>query len=136
MAKQTTVKKDKPQSTYRKELIEKKTEFLNAIASNFKALAGSGTTSEDDLITISQEHVIRLGMNRVLYEQLRQVESAIRRLDFGQFGTCSRCETSISSKRLQAVPWTTYCVDCQDKAAAEDELQPMSSGGGGNYVAV
>jgi DnaK suppressor protein len=44
---------------------------------------------------------------------LRNVRAALRRLDEGSFGVCLHCEEDISSKRLAAVPWTPFCIECQ-----------------------
>jgi DnaK suppressor protein len=47
---------------------------------------------------------------------LRNVRGALRRLNEGQFGVCVHCEEEISPKRLAAVPWTAYCIQCQELA--------------------
>ena len=47
---------------------------------------------------------------------LRNVRGALRRLDDGTFGVCVHCEEEISPKRLAAVPWTAYCIQCQELA--------------------
>jgi DnaK suppressor protein len=47
---------------------------------------------------------------------LRRVDSAIRRIDAGNFGICLECEEEIPSRRLQVLPWADYCVPCQEKA--------------------
>lgn len=121
MSKTITATKNSTPGAYKKELLKKKAELQNSIGTNFNTLSGSGGQSEDDLTIVSYEQVVGLGMNRVFYDQLREVDLAIQRLKLRQFGTCLACETEISSKRLHAVPWAKYCVDCQDKVAAEDE---------------
>lgn len=45
---------------------------------------------------------------------LRNVRAALRRIDDGSFGTCVHCEEEISPKRIAAVPWTPYCIQCQE----------------------
>src|SRR2546421_12242807 len=45
---------------------------------------------------------------------LRNVRAALRRIDEGAFGVCLHCEEDISPKRLNAVPWTSYCIHCQE----------------------
>ena len=47
---------------------------------------------------------------------LRNVRAALRRIDEGTFGVCVHCEEEISPKRIEAVPWTAYCIDCQEQA--------------------
>jgi len=41
------------------------------------------------------------------------VESALERLGDGHYGVCEACEEEIPLERLQAMPWTLLCVDCQ-----------------------
>lgn len=47
---------------------------------------------------------------------LRNVRAALRRIDDGSFGVCVHCEEEISPKRIAAVPWTPFCIACQEQA--------------------
>ena len=47
---------------------------------------------------------------------LRSVRAALRRNEDGSFGVCLHCEENISGKRLAAVPWTPFCIQCQEIA--------------------
>ncbi len=46
-------------------------------------------------------------------QHLAQVEDALRRLDDGTFGACTRCGRPIAAERLEAIPWAALCIDCQ-----------------------
>lgn len=46
---------------------------------------------------------------------LHMVETALQRIREGQFGECVACGEEINAKRLEAVPWTRYCIACQEK---------------------
>ncbi len=46
-------------------------------------------------------------------EELDAIESAMRKLNEGSYGVCEECEEEIPFKRLEAVPFALYCVDCQ-----------------------
>jgi DnaK suppressor protein len=46
---------------------------------------------------------------------LMMVESALVRLREGNFGECIACGKEINAKRLDAVPWTRHCIECQEK---------------------
>jgi len=46
---------------------------------------------------------------------LSLVEQALGRLREGKFGQCVRCGKEINPKRLEAVPWTQYDIECQEK---------------------
>ena len=41
---------------------------------------------------------------------------ALRRIEDGSFGVCLHCEEDISPKRLAAVPWAAFCIQCQEIA--------------------
>ena len=46
---------------------------------------------------------------------LQMVETALVRLREGSFGECISCGKEINAKRLEAVPWTRHCIECQEK---------------------
>jgi len=46
---------------------------------------------------------------------LAMVETALQRIREGAFGECVNCSNEINAKRLEAVPWTRYCIECQEK---------------------
>ena len=47
---------------------------------------------------------------------LQLVEEALTRIREGSFGECVNCGNEVNAKRLEAVPWTRYCIACQEKA--------------------
>ena len=46
---------------------------------------------------------------------LQMVENALSRIREGSFGECIACGKEINAKRLEAVPWTRHCIECQEK---------------------
>ena len=46
---------------------------------------------------------------------LQMVEGALSRIREGVFGECISCGKEINPKRLEAVPWTRHCIECQEK---------------------
>ncbi|HKW74135.1 MAG TPA: TraR/DksA family transcriptional regulator [Terriglobales bacterium] len=48
---------------------------------------------------------------------LVQVEAALSRMESGTFGQCVNCEQEININRLNAVPWSRYCITCQELIA-------------------
>src|SRR5580704_6281473 len=56
---------------------------------------------------------------------IRQLKSAIERLDDGSYGFCLHCEVPISSKRLKAVPWAEFCISCQEKADQSNSTRKL-----------
>src|SRR5277367_1956029 len=49
------------------------------------------------------------------HAQLTLIRAALDRLSEGSYGECLNCAKTIGVKRLEALPWTPYCIDCQEK---------------------
>lgn len=47
---------------------------------------------------------------------LLRIEEALGRLEQNRYGICTNCGQTITAKRLDAVPWARYCIDCQELA--------------------
>jgi len=45
---------------------------------------------------------------------------ALQKISEGGFGDCERCGEPISEKRLEALPFARYCIECQ-RAVEEEE---------------
>ena len=52
---------------------------------------------------------------------IRYVRAALRRIEENTFGVCLHCENDISPKRLFAVPWSPFCIECQEMADGNRE---------------
>ena len=46
---------------------------------------------------------------------LEQVEDALKRVADGTYGKCVICGRAIPAARLEAIPWTPYCLEDQEK---------------------
>jgi DnaK suppressor protein len=53
---------------------------------------------------------------------LRDVVSALQKIDDGSFGSCERCGEDIAEKRLEALPFARYCIDCQRVIEQEERM--------------
>ncbi len=51
----------------------------------------------------------------------RNIELALIRINDHSFGACVHCGSEISRRRLEAVPWTPFCIRCQEAADRGDE---------------
>ena len=48
-------------------------------------------------------------------DELRMIDDAIIRIESGEYGICAECGADIPKKRLEVLPYSLYCVECQDK---------------------
>lgn len=51
---------------------------------------------------------------------LKEVNKAIARIDAGTYGSCLACKDLIPLRRLEVLPYSTYCVACQEKSESGD----------------
>jgi RNA polymerase-binding protein DksA len=49
------------------------------------------------------------------WARLSAIDAAFARLHLGQYGLCEECGDEISLERLEAVPFASYCIDCQEE---------------------
>ena len=45
---------------------------------------------------------------------LESIDSALYRIEGGDYGFCDNCGDPIQEKRLEALPWAHHCVKCQE----------------------
>jgi DnaK suppressor protein len=96
---------------------------VDALARN--ALNKTRTESSGDLSSMPI-HMADIGSDN--YEQeftltlmeseegtLAKIEAALERIEEGVYGLCLECEGKIPKTRLNAIPYTPYCVKCASK---------------------
>ncbi len=74
-------------------------------------LSGSNDNHLADTATETYERELDEGLEEDAREQLRQVESALARIESGAYGTCEVCGKQIPVERLEAMPSATLCID-------------------------
>lgn len=52
-------------------------------------------------------------------EKLAAVGEALERIEEGTYGVCEMCESDIAEGRLEAMPFTRVCVNCQQERERE-----------------
>jgi DnaK suppressor protein len=50
---------------------------------------------------------------------LDQINGALDRVTAGTFGQCAECGSSIAKPRLQAIPYTPFCIECARKVETQ-----------------
>jgi RNA polymerase-binding transcription factor DksA len=67
----------------------------------------------DLTLKLTQRDGIAVEHNRES-KMLREVRTALTRIEYGSYGICLNCDEDIGTKRLRAVPWTSLCIACQE----------------------
>jgi DnaK suppressor protein len=100
---------------FRNQLLDKQRQLVDEVGRS-----ASNGKDEDDAIkdlgdqansAYTREFFFELGNGN--QRALRDVVSALQRIDAGSFGSCERCGDEISEKRLEALPFARHCIGCQ-----------------------
>ncbi len=79
-----------------------------------------------DAVESSENQALNFRIDTVASEELKQVQAALQRVEDGTYGTCVDCGRSISDARLEALPWTPYCVEDSEKHQSESAAKQAS----------
>jgi len=66
-----------------------------------------------DLASQSLDKEVLFELNGNSQALLDQIEASLRRIAKGIYGRCEYCRCHIPKKRIQALPFARYCVNCQ-----------------------
>ncbi len=108
---------------FKKQLVEKQRQLVAEVG----RAASYGKDTEDDAIkdlgdqantAYTREFFFELGNGD--RRMLRDVVTALGKIDDGSFGSCERCSEDIAEKRLEALPFARYCITCQ-RVVEEEE---------------
>jgi DnaK suppressor protein len=72
--------------------------------------------SADRAIETENDEVL-MTMKRTGHDELKAILSALDRINSGAYGRCVLCGAEIGEQRLEALPFTPYCVECSRNAA-------------------
>ncbi len=99
-----------------KKILQTKRDELERIVRNRDAITIEKSADALDEVQHASERELAIRNLDRESNLLRNVRAALRRIDEGNFGVCMHCEEDISPKRIAAVPWAPYCIQCQEQA--------------------
>ena len=83
----------------------------------------------DDEIAAACENVSRDMIAATLERErrtLNEIESALARIEEGEYGVCASCGVTIPRARLEALPWARVCVHCAERSLNPNGLRAAS----------
>jgi DnaK suppressor protein len=104
-----------------KKILENKQDELERIVRNRDAITIEKSADALDEVQHASERELAIRNLDRESNLLRNVRLALRRIDDESFGICMHCEEEISPKRLAAVPWAPFCIQCQEQADRNQE---------------
>jgi len=102
-------------SKYRSALEAKQLELVQLVRSR-DGIAIEKSADALDEVQLATERELAIRKLDRESNLLLNVRAAQRRIEEGSFGVCLHCDEDISPKRLAAVPWTAFCIRCQEIA--------------------
>jgi DnaK suppressor protein len=95
------------------ETVEIETDEYNRL---FNELA---TKDSAEIAKELEDHTALGVMETIDRERLRNVSSALYKLEHGSYGTCTSCGSIISRERLEAMPTASMCISCKTRREKE-----------------
>lgn len=108
----------KEKQGHKKTLLEQKEKIIQKLSELTNESKEVETDIAQDLVDRAESSYTKeflLSLSNAERDQLRLIDDALRRLPTKEFGICQMCAKEIGKKRLAALPWTPYCIDCQQK---------------------
>lgn len=107
-------------------LLARRESLRKALAGDLCNLQGNREHVSSDIVDIASDSVqdeISSQLAEVEGKELAQIEHALERIDAGEYGTCEHCDCNIPIARLRALPFASYCINCQREAELEGGTQ-------------
>ena len=114
--------KKKELAVYKKTLVARRNEIVRKLSEFRNESKEVETDIAQDVADKAESSYTKeflLSLSDAERDLLFQMDAALRRIDRGEFGNCQMCQKEISKKRLNALPWTSFCIDCQEKVESE-----------------
>jgi DnaK suppressor protein len=95
-------------------LLNERALLTEKLKGNDLSIDDSETPDPVDLAVRNYSKNVMLAVSENESKQLVLVDEALLRVEDEEYGFCQNCEKSINQKRLAAIPWARYCLDCQE----------------------
>ena len=106
-------------SNMKEVLIKRRDALRKALAGDLSLLKELREQSSGDVVDFaldSAQDEISSQLAEVESRELANIEKALERMREGSYGLCEGCNNSIPAPRLQALPYATFCIQCQREA--------------------
>ena len=98
----------------REKLLRERELLIQKLKGNDLSVDDSETPDPVDLAVRNYSKNVMLAVSENETKQLTLIDEALMRIDDDEYGSCQNCEKEINPKRLAALPWARYCLDCQE----------------------
>jgi DnaK suppressor protein len=126
MAKNGAASREKFLAKVRENLLETKSKLLEEVDTDQKAQRDANKDEGMDAYDLASEERDR-EINFILSDRerakIKEIDEALARLADQSYGICEECGLEIGEERLDALPFTRVCRDCQQDREREAKSQ-------------
>lgn len=108
----------------KEKLLNERDLLIEKLNGNDLSVDDAETPDPVDLAVRNYSKNVMLAVSENESKQLALIDEALLRIEDNEYGICQNCEKAINSKRIAAIPWARYCLDCQElleQGLLEDE---------------
>ncbi len=95
-------------------LLDERALLVDKLKDNDLSVDDSETPDPVDLAVRNYSKNVMLAVSENESRQLTLIDEALMRVEDDDYGLCQNCEKEINPKRLAAIPWARYCLNCQE----------------------
>ena len=101
---------------FKRKLLERKAEITNRINAIDKDIKHEGMTSNwTEQATERENDEVLESLGVASEDELVKINQALKRIEAGEYFTCSVCGKEIPPERLELLPFSNTCVNCAGK---------------------
>lgn len=113
----------------KKNLLARRSELMKRMGGDLNSLGTvhSGGDDPADVAFDASADEVTSSLVELEGRELNQIERALHQLKLGTYGICEGCSCKIPVARLNALPYSTMCIECQRKAEDDEDWSPRST---------
>lgn len=108
----------------KEKLLAERDLLIEKLKGNDLSVDDAETPDPVDLAVRNYSKNVMLAVSENESKQLTLIDQALVRIEDDEYGICQNCQEEVNPKRLAAIPWARYCLDCQamlEKGLLDDD---------------
>ncbi len=101
-------------SEIKEKLLAERELLIEKLKGNDLSVDDAETPDPVDLAVRNYSKNVMLAVSENESKQLVLIDEALVRIEDEEYGICQNCQKEVNPKRLAAIPWARYCLDCQE----------------------
>jgi len=101
---------------FKQKLVALKDDLTQRVSAIDKDIKHEGMSSNwTEQATERENDEVLESLGNASEQELVMIDNALKRIDSGEYFSCSVCGEEIPSERLELLPFSTQCVSCAEK---------------------